>query len=690
MVDITQRSFTGGEVSPAIGSRADIAKYQYGLSLCKNFFVRAQGGVYNRPGFRFIGGASDDASTIRLIPFQFNTDQTYILVFENLKIRICRSTGFLLDNTSQILEITTPYTSDELFRIGFTQTEDVMTLVHPSHAPMNLSRLADDDWRLETQDFTSGITPPVLNANSTTGDIAGGGDFDKRYQYVVTAVSLDGEESVQSNEQATFTNSLSQTYGIRLSWSGVASVDYYRVYKDPSESTGIYGWIGDSESTVFNDFNIAPITSDTPPRARNPFDSSDNYPGAVTHFAQRRIYARTNSERQTFFATQTGQLNSLRESIPARATDAVTFRVFSNEANEIRYIVEAGSLIILTSGAEFVVSEGENGLFTPDTVSVRRQSNNGTAWVTPVVVNDTILYVQEKASRIRDLNYDFGSDRFRGNDLSIFAEHLFEDRLIVDMAYTDEPYSILWCVMDDGSLMGLTYLREQEVIAWHQHETDGKFESVASISEDNENILYAVVKRTIDGVEKRYVERMESRLDSVANDVFYVDSGLKYDGVPVTTVSGLDHLEGQSVVAVADGNVVKNLTVESGSVTLPIEASKIVVGLNYTSTIETLDIDSPQQTLKGINTSVSKVAINFEQSRGGFVGPKKNFRDVEQLMVEIKPRFESDSYNTIALKSFQDEVIIDPKWGRGGGIRIEQRDPLPMGILALTPDASTS
>ena len=171
-------------------------------------------------------------------------------------------------------------------------------------------------------------------------------------------------------------------------------------------------------------------------------------------------------------------------------------------------------------------------------------------------------------------------------------------------------------------------------------------------------------------------------------DCFYVDSGLSYDGVPATAISGLDHLEGESVAVLADGNVVEGLTVASGAITLPQAASKVHVGLSYTPAIETLDVDtaSPSDTLKANLVSISKVTIEVEKTRGGFVGPRLDGEVTGAIVYqEIKPRFESDSYDTISLKTYKQEVFVDPQWSKGGGIRIEQRSPLPMAILSVIP-----
>jgi hypothetical protein len=685
MVNPIQRSFTSGEISPAVQARADIVKYATGLNLCENFIVRSQGGVYSRPGFSFKGALDDSDKVGRLIPFSFNTAQTYILVFEHLKIRVMKDGGYVLDGAA-IFELATPYTESQLSRLSFTQSADVMTIVHPAHDPRNLSRLDHDDWTLAVISYVSSVTPPTFASIAAVG--TGAGTYDKDYSYVVTTVDGDGVESLPSSESSITTSSLSTTAGVRLTWGAISGAEYYRVYKDPSNNTGIYGWVGDSNTTTFDDFNIAPLSSDAPPGDRRPFDGANNKPATVEYYQQRQVFASTNNEPQSVYTTQTNNFKSFRLSTPARDDDAVTFTVAAKRVNEVRHLLSLDSLVLLTSGGEWRVSEGRDEVLTPSSVGVRIQSYNGTSWVKPVIINSTALYLQEKGSRIRDLNYDFNSDGYTGNDLSIMAEHLFDGFTITDMTYTDEPYGILWCVRSDGVLLGLTYLREHQVWGWHRHTTDGLFESVATISEDGRDALYAIVNRTIGGVTKRYVERLEKRESINAEDAFYVDSGLSYDGVPATTFSGLDHLEGEAVDVLADGYAVTGRTVTGGSITLEREASKVHIGLKYTPVIETLDIDtnSPTETLKAQSVSVSKVYIEVEGTRGGFVGAKRDVTSgASTTFQEIKPRFESDGYNAIALKSYKQEVSIDPSWGKGGGIRIEQRSPLPMAILSVIP-----
>lgn len=904
-----QRSFTAGEISPSLQSRADTVKYATGLHLCRDFLVRAQGGVYSRPGQRFIGALKDSTKVGRLIPFSFNTEQTYMLVFEEGIIRVIKDGGFVLkpaatitnvtqanpavvttaanhtfvtgeqvtitgvvgmtelngntytitvlspttfqldatDSTGYtayssggsaqsdgIYEVAVSYTESDLFDIDYAQSADVMTLVHRSFDPNNLSRLDHDDWTFAAVNYGTTVVAPNNLTAAAVG--TGAGTYTKTYNYVVTAVDDNDVESLASTGVSITTNSLSTTAAVQLKWgtaisgatqanpcvittatahgfstgdnvqidnvvgmtelnnsvytvtvlsSTTFSLDgidstaytaytsggnvmlaakYYRVYKDPSNGTGVYGWIGDSDFLIFEDYNIAPITSDAPPIDRQPFSGANDKPGTVGFYQQRQIYANTTNEPQTVFTTQTGNFSSLRNSRPARDDDAITFAVASQKVNEIRHVVALDSLILLTSGGEWLVSEGQDRVLTPSNLGVRPQSYNGASKVKPTVINDTAVYVQEKGARIRDLGSQINGEKYSGDDLSVMSEHLFEGHTIVEMAYADEPYGILWIVRDDGVLLGLTYLREHEVVAWHQHTTDGTYESVATINEDGRDAVYVIVKRTINGVTKRYVERMEPREMVNAEDCFYVDSGLSYEGSTatisgatqanpcvitatahpfsngdsiriedvvgmtelndnvyvvanatantfeltstdstaftayvsggvakqvVTTLSGLGHLEAKAVSVLADGNVVEDITVTSGSITIPRAANKVHVGLPYTPRIELLDIDTTSSTesLKSDYVSVSKVTIEVEDSRGGWVGSRVDEElGLQEDFVEIAPRFLIDGYDTVSLKTYKMEVNINPQWSKTGGLIIEQRAPLPLNILSVIPE----
>ena len=473
---------------------------------------------------------------------------------------------------------------------------------------------------------------------------------------------------------------MSVTAGVQISWTAVADAEYYTVYKDPSDGSELYGYIGETNTLLFVDYNIAPYSSLAPPNESTPISTAGDYVGCVGYYQQRKLFANTDNLPQTFWTSQTGIFNSLRSSRPVRDDDGIVFSINSRQVNEIRHIVSMEDLILLTSGAEYRVTEGQDFVLTPSTVGARPQSYTGSSKVRPAVINESVVFVQDKSNKVRDLNYSIDSARYTGNDLSIMAEHLFLNRTIVDMDYAKDPYGILWCVMSDGALLGLTYQREHEVWAWHKHETEGFFESVAVIAEGDRDATYFVVRRNINGNDVRYVERLEPRYLDSAESPFFVDSGLTYEGAATDTISGLDHLEGEELAVLADGNVVKGLTVSGGSITLPRAASVVHAGLGYTCDIYTLPLDSNEQPTQMRKRNVAEVAINVQESRGGFVGP-----DFDNL-IEIKPRFDSDGYDPIALKTFEERVNIQPDWNDNGQIAIRQSDPLPLSILTVTPE----
>jgi len=262
---------------------------------------------------------------------------------------------------------------------------------------------------------------------------------------------------------------------------------------------------------------------------------------------------------------------------------------------------------------------------------------------------------------------------------------------VKEWAYSQEPDGIVWVVMDDGEMLGLTYQKEHQVFGWHHHDTQGTFESVAVIPENDLDAVYVIVKRTVNGATKRYVERMKPRDWLVAEDAFIVDSGLTYDGAPATIISGLDHLEGMQVVALADGNVVlvddmgADLTVTSGSITLATAASKIHIGLSYVSDFETLDVDPVQsiiqrEAFRGKPMNIGECIIKVENSRGGYVGPD------ETRLNELPARSVHDSYDPLDLHTTEYRVSIEEHWSSNGKLFIRQTDPLPITILAVVPD----
>jgi len=261
-----------------------------------------------------------------------------------------------------------------------------------------------------------------------------------------------------------------------------------------------------------------------------PVLSGTNYPGAVSYFEQRRVFAGTIDSPQTLWMTRSGTESDLSYSLPVKDTDRIQFRVAAREANTIRHVVPLTQLLLLTSAAEWRVSPVNSDAITPTTISVRPQSYIGSNNVQPSIINNSLVYCSARGGHVRELGYSWQANGFVTGDLSIRAAHLFDDYDITDMCFAKAPQPLLWFVSTSGLLLGLTYIPEQQIGAWHKHDTDGAFESCTTVAEGAEDSLYVVVRRTIGGQTKRYVERMASRAFVDVQDAFFVDSGATYDG----------------------------------------------------------------------------------------------------------------------------------------------------------------
>ena len=273
-----------------------------------------------------------------------------------------------------------------------------------------------------------------------------------------------------------------------------------------------------------------------------PVLSGYNYPGAVSYFEQRRVFAGTTNAPQQLWMTRSGTESEMSYRLPVNDDDRISFKVAAREANTIRHIIPLQQLMLLTSAAEWRVSPVNSDAITPTTISVRPQSYIGANNVQPSIVNNSMVYCAARGGHVRELGYSWQSNGYITGDLSLRAAHLFDNYEIVDMCYGKSPHPLIWFISSTGLLLGLTYVPEQQIGAWHQHDTDGLFESCANVAEGTEDHVYVVAKRTVNGNSVRYVERMASNAFDSLDDCFFVDSGLTYDGNNTTattvTVSG--------------------------------------------------------------------------------------------------------------------------------------------------------
>ena len=618
MATLSQRSFSGGEISPSLYARVDFNKYQTSLRQCRNFIVQKHGGVANRPGTKLVGEVKDSTKKVRLIPFVFNRDQTYVLEFGENYIRFIKD-GAYLKVLGVPYEVTTTYQEEHLPYLQFVQSADVLTIVNKNYAPSELKRIAETNWTFLPITFRSDVVAPsavsastgsgtrtreykvtairkedykessvataaastsiitVTNANParmstpsgfvpTEGDeiyitASGMTELNDRRFFVsnittgaTTEFDLIGEDSTN---YSTFTSgnlrlcfvrktqdSVNATTPITVTWgySNSAEVQEFNIYRRDDKS-GAFGLVGVSRGNSFVDVGITPDTKYTPPTERNPFLKSTDWPGTVNYFQQRLVMGNTTNDPEKIFTSKIGDFKNFGVSSPIQDDDGITFKISGRQVNEVKHLLDLSKLVAFTSGGEYVINGNDASILSPTSVNTQQQSYNGASFLSPLVINDTALYVQERGSVVRDIAFRFEADGYAGDDLTIFAFHLFEGYTLADWTYQQVPHSVAWAVRSDGVLLGLTYLKEQRILAWHRHDCGSDLiENVCSVPESDEDVLYLVVKRS----GQRLVEKFATRKITNVEDAIFLDSSLSYDGrnTTATTMSLTEYSSG--------------------------------------------------------------------------------------------------------------------------------------------------
>jgi hypothetical protein len=677
------RSFAGGEITPEMYGRLDNVKFQTGLSLGLNGIVLPHGPFTKRPGFAYVNSAGDSTRKVRVIPFSFNATQTMVLEFGHLYIRF-HTLGATLLNGGSPYQITSPYDTADLFDLEFTQSADVITITHPGYQVRELRRLSAVNWQLTTPTLGSSPAAPT----SPTATISGpGGGSTRNIYYKVTSVTADGlEESLPTTNTSVAAVDLSVVGNrVTVAWTapGGLTSPSYRVYKTVGGPGRLYGFMGETTDLSFVDDNITPDYSKNPPASVIRLDTAGNYPGAVSYFEQRRCFAGTTNNPQALYLTRTATESNLAVSNPSNQSDALSFTIKAQQQNTIRHLVPLSDLLAFTVGGVFRAYANGNALL-PNTIMVKPQTFYGASNVKPQLTGNSCLYVETNGRRVRDISYSWEAQVYTSDDRSVMAPHLFLGYTIVDMAYSRSPDQILWAVRSDGVLLSLAYVPEHQVFGWTQHTTDGFFESVCTVAENNEDVLYAVVRRTLNGTSTRTIERMATRQFATQADAFFVDCGATYSGAPATTISGLSWLNGKTVVALADGAVVTNLPVSGGSVTLPVAASKVQIGLPYTMDLQTLPMSIEGAPAGGQGT---QKAIDYAYLRVFRTGLLKVGPSFDRL-TEVPARTNEPYDSPPRLLSEQIDLFVQPDWGEDAQLCVRSDTPTPATVSSITMKVS--
>lgn len=436
--------------------------------------------------------------------------------------------------------------------------------------------------------------------------------------------------------------------------------------------------------------------------AMGAWSDEPGWPSSVSFFQGRLVFARTTNQPQTVWFSRVDDFTNFGESTPLVDSDAVNATITSESLNEIKWISENTTLLVGTTAAIRTIGPNtQTGAFGPANIIQRRETNYGASDVLPVRIGSVGVYSGYYRQDIREIAYSFQDDGYVSQDLSLLSEHIPRAG-VKQLCFAQNPDGIVWASKDDGTWAGMTYEREQDVVAFHTHIPGGSLldgnpqvMSVATIPSNNRDEMWGVVKRTINGTTKQYIERLSLGLAPTADksDATFLDSFLSYSGAETGTLSGLDHLEGQAVQVWGDGAYLGEYTVSSGSISLNNDytVTKACVGLPYTSIMETL---SPEMGAAGGTAqtrmgSISDIYLRVNRSLGGSVGGADSegpnamelvlWRTTTGLMDTSPPLFTGDK-----------RVEVEIGWDTGKRIRIEHSDPTPFQLLGMIYELKVS
>lgn len=604
---------------------------------------------------------------------------------------------------ARIYTAATPFNDVELFDTTAAESNDLFYMAHWDHAPGKLQRFDHDNWLWSDLTFGPDIVAPSDLAVTVDDPEHDGGDWaPEEHSYKISGVSLDSnQESLPSAAVLAAENDLSYPANTNtLEWTADPIYSRYIIYK---AENGIYGYIGGTTGNTFIDDNIFPDLSNTPQEQRNPFeddgDDLGNRPGVVFLYEQRLGFARTRNNPNGMWLSQSSNYENMNISTPQKASDAISLRIVGRPGNYIQSVAPAKELLTLTVGSIYTIDGGNNGYLSPTPPPVVHPGpNRGTSKVPPIVLDDLAFTIQALGSKVKTVGFTYETEGYKGNDLTIWARHLFKNRTIVDWCFTEEPNSCFWFVFADGGMVCLTWLAEQALLGMTVIETDGLIESCCTVPEQGEHKVYLLVRRTINGVQKRYVERMASTEWEDKEDAIFLDSAVTYDGEPATGLSGLFHLEGRTVSALVDGNVVEGLVVENGRLEHilggdddnPRTFRKAHVGIPYDQLIETLPVPGTVQgygSVTGRRQTTTKAVVDVVESKGFQVAAGPEREGLTTIYYDPIGE-ELDTWGAAAeLYTGLLEANVEVNWSDGQStVIIRQTLPLPLTVVGVYPD----
>jgi len=650
--------------------------------------------------------------------------------------------------SNRIVQLATTYTAEECEELTTAQVFDTMYIAHRSHPLRKLTRTSDTAWTLSTPTITTGpfrtinsdttltLTPSAFSGAATaygthivgetltltaasayfTTDMVGALFRLNEEAVGVAAPALGSTNAIANGDSYTTAGNV---YGVANVTGTATWENYTRVPDHTSGRVRVYQPVatsyfdadflhpgycivritGYTSSTVVTaeivryQMPASIVSGSTSSWEEGAWSEYRGYPGAIAFYEQRLFLAGSTYEPSVIWGSRSGSYEDFTDG--SEDDKALIYRIAGGTADVIRWMQSGRVLMAGTSAGEYAIAaSSQNEALTPTNFKAVPQTSYGTSEAHPVRVNQLVLYPQRDgaatnaAKKLREYAYSFADDAFNSTDLTIFAEHIMGPGF-TEVAYELVPDSVIWCLRSDGELAACTYERAQEIIAWHRHVLGGGglVKSICVIPSDTGDELWMSVER--DG--ERYIEVMLPPFadDGDKEDAVFLDSSLTYEGASTTTLSGLFHLRNKAVKVLNNGNVESHTVSWGGRITLDNAGTVIHVGLPYTATLETQDLEAGAQAgaAQSRTKRISQVYPRVVNSLGGSMGPDEDnlkallYRRASQSMGESPPLYTG---------IIEDGVEFNSGWDREASIVIQHSDPLPFHVLALVAELSTS
>lgn len=726
----SQNNFNGGEWSPLMYGRTDLQKYKNALATCLNYIPTSQGGLTRRPGTQYISTVKTSTSAVRLQPFEFSTTQAYVLEFGPSYVRFYTNGGQLLHGTVTAYnaataytpgqacsnggviyvcianttgnappnatywyaqtttsgvtpyELPSPYGASDLSSLNFVQSADTLYIVNPNYAPRTLNRYGAAQWAFNSLTFTDG---PYLVLNTTATTFT---------------------SSTAATGSATLT--ASSTTGVN-GGAGFSANDVGRPIRLKVGTNWAWGTI-----TAYTSTTVVTVNWTTAPGGTTAsnlwrmgiWGTFNGYPRAVCFHQDRLMFGGVASYPNRIDGSNTGDyLNFAPSAADGTVADsnALSFNLASAKMNVINWMVsDEWGMLVGTASNEWVVAASTTQIaLTPTNVNAKITTSYGSNGVPPVRMGKSTLFIQRTGRKLREMGYQFVVNTFQAPDVSIIGEHLTKGGL-KQMSAQLAPQPVLWIVRNDGTFIGVSYDKEQDILGWHQHQLGGYSDAAQTLPPVVESIavipspdttrddVWLSVQRYVNGAVVRTVELLTKYWedgDTLPN-AFFVDCGATYSGASTTTVSGLTWLKGQTVSVLADGSVHPTCVVNSsGVITLSRSASTVQVGLGYNSDGRTMRIEGggADGTAQGKLKRIHRAIFRFFQSVG------LNVQATSDASAYPEPyRTSADKMdNPVALYTGDKRWAWDGSYELEGQVFWRQSDPLPSNVLMVVAQLET-